>query len=354
MKTTTLSLCLALAAFAGCVKSPTSSDLEVQSIPSASGVYILNEGNYGDAQGARLSLYLPQTDTTYTSIVEAANGGAHLGSTADDFALYHGKLYVLMSGSERLVVLSATSHQILQDAYYPGDVPHDLLIDSTRGCLYITRLYKGSILVVDLTTLNVKDSVAVGQNPMQMALAGGRLFVCNSGYGYDNTVSVINPDTRKVVSSLHVGYGPSGVAVASDGLLYVACTGNAYSTPKVPGMVYRINPSVAAVTDSLSFADPLGGQVVASVKGYVYLIGSSTSYFGGPIHRVAVATGAISLNFIAGTFYGIGTDDATGDVYASDAKSFTAAGTVSIYTQDGAARKTFTAERGPSGFLFRR
>jgi DNA-binding beta-propeller fold protein YncE len=346
-------VCLVLS-LAGCVKSPTEPESGTQTIPPAAGVYVLNEGNYGDVAGARLSLYIPATDTVFRSIVEDANGGAHLGSTGDDFTLFRGNIYVLMSGSERLVVLSGTDHHILRDVYYPGSTPHSMLIDSSRNLIYLTRLFKNSILLVNLQTLQVADSLAVGQNPMDMVLSDGKLFVCNSGYGADRTLSVIDPGIPAVVAAIQVGAGASGIVKGSDGKLWVACTGDAFSVPARPGSVYRINPSTHVLEDSILFAQPLGGTVVASADGYLYVIGSSSSYFGGPVHRISIATLAVTPDYVAGSFYGAGVDDANGDLYLADAKSFSAAGVVSIYTRNGTLKHSFVAERGPSLFLFKR
>jgi YVTN family beta-propeller protein len=340
--------------FVGCVKSPSEPDSGGTIIPAVAGVYVLNEGNYGDVAGARLSLYLPSKDTVYRSLYEDANGGAHLGSTGDDFALFRGKIYVLMSGSERLAVLSAANHQLLQEAFYPGSTPHSMLIDSTRNRIYLTQLFKNGVLFVNLQTLQVTDSVSVGQNPQDMALVNGKLFVCNSGYGADNTVTVINPDTRSVVTTIRVGAGPSGIVLGSDQKLWVACAGNAFGTPALPGGLYRIDPSTNTLVDSIAFAETLGGAIVATTDGYLYVIGSSASYFGGPIHRIQIASRLVTMNFVAGTYYGAGIDDATGDLYLGDAKSFASSGEVSIYTRTGVLKKTFVAERGPSLFLFKR
>ncbi len=338
----------------GCVKNPAEPEPVIPAIPAASGVYVLNEGNYGDVAGARLSLYLPESDTVYHSLFEDANGGAHLGSTGDDFALFRGKLYVLMSGSERLVILSATDHHLLQDTYFPGSTPHTMLIDSLRNTIYITRLYKNSVLFVNLLTLQVMDSISVGHNPQDLALANGKLYVCNSGYGEDNSVTVVNPDTRSVVSIVRVGAGPSGIVTGSDGKLWVACTGNAFGAPMIPGRVYRIDSGTDTVLDSVAFADPLSGTIAASSEGHLYVVGSSASFFGGPIHRIAVASLGVTLNFVPGTFYGAGVDDATGDLYVADAKAFVTSGEVSIFAHNGVLKKKFIAERGPSLFVFKR
>jgi YVTN family beta-propeller protein len=343
-----------LVVISGCVKSPTEPIVAPLAIPDVPGVYVLNEGNFGDNTSARLSFYVAQTDTVYRSVLEASDNGAHLGSTADDFALVGGKLYVLMSGSEKLIVLSSHTHRNQQEAVYSGATPHSLLVDSLRSRIYMTELYKNSILVVDLQSLQVLDSIAVGFNPQEMLLNGGKVFVCNSGYGADNTVSVINPDSRTVVATIRVGVGPSAIVAASDGKLWVACTGNAFSSPVVPGGLYVIDPAPLAVIDSVMFTEALGERVAASADGYLYVIGSSSSFFGGPIHRVAASTKAVTLSFVAGTYYGLGVDAENGDVYVADAKSFAAPGEVSIYTSAGTLKKTFIAERGPSQFLFKR
>jgi YVTN family beta-propeller protein len=340
-------------AVAGCVKSPTEPIVTPLAIPDVAGVYVLNEGNFGDATGARLSFYDPASDSVYRSVVETANDGAHLGSTADDVAMAGGKLYILMSGSEKLVVLSSHTHLVQQEAVYRGATPHSLLIDTLHSTIYITELYKNSILVVDLQSLLVVDTIAVGSNPQEMAMTNGRLFVCNSGYGADNTISVINPASHTVVATLAVGSGPSGITLASDGKLWTVCTGNAYGSPAVSGGLFLVDPVALTVTDSVMFNEPLGDRIAASRDGFVYVIGSSASYFGGPIHRITVSTKAVAEDFIAGTFYGIGVDPSNGDVYGADAKAFTAPGVVSIYASSGALNGTFVVERGPSQFLFK-
>ncbi len=344
-----------LLAASGCTKDPVTPDILTPNIPAVAGVYVMNEGNYGDASGARLSLFVPKTDTVYHSLVEGANGGAHMGSTGDDCALFRGKLYLLMSGSENLMVLSSVDHTILQNAYYPGSTPHAMLIDSTRNVIYIARLYKSSIMILNLQSLAVVDSVGVGANPQQMALAGGNLYVCNSGYGADNRVTVINPDTRSVVTQVRVGDGPTGIVLGSDGKLWVSCTGNAFGMPASYGSIHRINPSTNARVDSVAFTEALWGDLVAGGNGYIYALGTTPgSYYGGPVHRIAVSSLAVTPAFIAGTYYGIGLDDATGDLYLGDAKSFNAAGDVRIYSSDAALKKIFTAERGPTLFMFKR
>jgi DNA-binding beta-propeller fold protein YncE len=338
-----------------CKKDPTGPDVPLAVLPGARGVYILNEGNFGDWEGARLSLYDFERDSIMTDIVESANQGTHLGSTGDDLKMFRNELYALMSGSENLVVLNTATHAIQRSAYFPGWVPHALAIDSVYGRIYITQLYKNTVGVVDLATLAPVDSFAVGANPQEMLIQGSRLFICNSGYGGARSVTVYDLAARRVVTTLTIGLGPTGIVAGSDDRVWVVCTGDAFAVPPVPGSLYRINPATPGVEDSLLFGAPLWGAIDSSPDGYIYVLGVTPgSFYGGPVHRVAVSSKTVTQDFIPGTFYGLAIDRATGDVYLADARGFAAAGEMRIFTQGGVAKRTDAVQRGPAVFAFKR
>jgi len=343
------------AGLTSCTKDPSGPDDSTGGVPAAKGVYVLHEGNYGDPSGARLALYDLALDTVYTDVCEKANQGLHLGSTGDDMVLFRDKLYVLMSGSENLVVLGLPDHRVVQSAYYPGWVPHAMVLDSVRGRIYVTRLFKNSVMALDLATLVVLDSVGVDANPQEMALVGDNLYVCNSGYGAANTVSVLSPSPLTVRGSLRVGAGPTGIVRAGDGALWVACTGNAYATPALPGSVFKIDPASRTVQDSILFTDALWGSIAAGNDGAVYVLGvSAGSFYGGPVHRIQTSSKAVLQSAIAGTFYALAVDQASGDLYCADAKSFTSLGEVRSYSSSLVPKKVKQVERGPAVFAFAR
>ena len=349
--------CVFVAMFAGCKSNPVAPAAEVPAPLLTKGVYVLNEGDYSDPSGARLTVYDKEHDSTYQDVFEGANATQHLGSLGDDMKFYDGKAYILMSHSENLDVINLTDHHLQSAKTYAGATPHDLMIDSTRKKAFVTRLYKNSLLVLNLTTLDVVDSITVGSNPQGMLLAGSQLYVCNSGYGSDNSVSVIDASTDTVRKTIRVGDGPTSAVLASDGRIWVACTGNAFGTPSTKGGVFIINPATNSVQDSVIFDENLFGTIAAGSDGSVYVIGiTSGSFSGGPVHRLVVATKAVTKNFIPGTYYGIAVDETTGDIYAADAKEFAAEGQVSIFKNDGTARTpgNFKTRRGPAVICFKR
>src|SRR5690625_6538024 len=59
-----------------------------------------------------------------------------------------------------------------------------------------------------------------------MVLSGSHLFVANSGFGSDNTVSVIDPESDSVIHTIQVGAGPTRLVDGGDGRLWVVAGGN--------------------------------------------------------------------------------------------------------------------------------
>ncbi len=318
------------------------------------GVYVLNEGNFGDPDGARLSFLDLLTDSVYFDLFEGANSGAHLGSTGDDLEIANGKIYALMSGSENLVVIDTSTHMMTQSATFAGSVPHSLIIDQVRGKIYLTQLYSGSVLVVDLTTLTPMGTIATGLNPQGMVIAGDILFVCNSGYGADRTVSAISTVTNTLITNIVVGDGPTDAVVGVDGKVWVSCTGKAFGTPPSNGSVYVINPISLVVEDSISFPENLWGHITSGSDGNLFLLGvTSGSFYGGPVHRILPFSRAIDLYFIPGTYYALAADPVSGRLYAANARDFQTDGEVDIYEVDATFVQSFPAQRGPGAMAFR-
>ena len=338
----------------GCLQDPSGPSLSAPP-PGVKGVYVLNEGNFGDPSGARLTLYDPVHDSTYRDVFEASNNGSHLGSLGDDMAFLDSTAYIVMSGSENIDVISLSNHTLLRSLVLPGSSPHDILIDAPGKRAYVTRLFKNSVFVLDLISFSVVDSLPVGSNPQGMALAGRMLYVCNSGYGASRTASVIDIAGDSVAKTVVLADGPTGCTSSSDGRIWIACTGNAFGSPATAGKVFIVNPANAAIEDSISFSGNIWGSIVMGGDGYVYLLGVTPgSFTGGPVHRIQASTRAVSLNYIAGTYYALAIDEATGDIYAADAKNFATDGEVRIYSKDGTFKKSFAAQKGPGVIRFRR
>lgn len=225
------------------------------------GVYVLNQGAFGNDASGSVTVYDPETMAT--SSLAAPGGLVQSGAIRD------GKLYLLLNfsnsfstGSGRLDVIDvetgATERQI--------DVGTPRGIAFSGGTAYVTNLYGASITPVDLASGTAGTPIPVGQNPEGLAVSGGELFVANSGFGAGSTLSVIDASTNAVVETLDLGCsGPNEVIADGDGDLWVVCTGSTdFSTGDVTGgQVIAIDAASRDVVARFEYdGETLGGAAL--------------------------------------------------------------------------------------------
>ncbi len=95
----------------------------------------------------------------------------------------------------------------------PQDRPMGMLLDPTRGRLYVSTGRGGSIAVIALEPRpHLQSEVEVGARPWGMALTPNSVFLYTAN-GSSNDVSIVNASTLKVVRKIPVGHSPWGVAI---------------------------------------------------------------------------------------------------------------------------------------------
>jgi len=111
--------------------------------------------------------------------------------------------------------------------------------------IYVTNQLDNTVSVIDGATRKIVATVRVGVSPAQMAVSPDRrsVYVVNTG---SDTVSVLNTDTNTVAGTIALPRRsePVGVAVGANGLIYTADGGS----------------------DRVSVLDTRAGRVVASAR----------------------------------------------------------------------------------------
>lgn len=332
MKRTILML-LSMLLLHGCTQTdPTAPPLE--NPPSADGVYVLNEGGFTKSN-ASLSFYLPDSNKVYPDVFYAANGRS-IGDVANDMVVHDGKAFIVVNNSHKIEVISTETHQSLGTIDVPGNSPNKIVIaNPAKG--YVTNLYKGTVTSFDPVSMTVlNDSIKVGNNPQSMTVLNGKVYVCNSGYGMDSTVSVIDPATDAVVKTITVGSGPTDIGIDSDGELYVRYTGYMdWSDPgkDTPGGIAVIDP----VTDEVKATVPLSltlfghpSKMVVTGKGYGFIIVKNG------IAKFETTTNTITdPQFSNARAYTAAFDEHSETMYYTDAKDFVQNGMLYVVNKFG-------------------
>ncbi|TWV99572.1 YncE family protein [Chitinophaga pinensis] len=331
------------------------------------GFYLLNEGNMG-MNLSTLDYYDRSTGIYKSNIYSEINPGAtkELGDVGNDIGIYGSKLYAVINMSDKVDVLETHSAKRI------GQI-------SIRNCRYIT-FYKGKAYVssyaatignasagagyiaeVDTATLQILRTVSVGRQPEEMAIAGDKLYIANSGgYSpprYERTVSVVDMTTFKEIKRIDVAINLHRVKADKYGDVYVTSRGDYYN---IHSKLYVIDTQKDIVKDSFNLA--ASNLAIAGDSAYVY--SAEWSYI---TNKNTVSYAIINVkdetkvtdNFITDgvdkeikTPYGIAIDPENGDIYVTDAKNYLLPGTLYCFSKSGKKKWSVTAGNIPAHFAF--
>ena len=185
---------IAIAGTAGCGGDEDNETMNGDTTGAVSGVYIVNEGNFGKGNGS-LSFYDPATGTITADVFKSANGKP-LGDTANDVVVHNGKVWVVVNNSQTIEVLDAnTNKSVGQVAFPDGGSPYSLTMDAAGTYGYVPLLWGNALARVNLISMSVDKVTEVGGNPTDCAIANGKVYVNNSGteatYGNGTQVAVV-------------------------------------------------------------------------------------------------------------------------------------------------------------------
>ena len=129
-------------------------------------------------------------------------------------------LYVAnMRGASVSVIDTATLKQTAQIAVGKAPVQVGFAPDGRQA--YVSLSGENKLGVIDTATQKLIGAVAVGRTPVQMyaTVDGRQVYVANQGSSSepDDRVSVVDPQTLKVLATLTTGKGAHGVAISRDG-----------------------------------------------------------------------------------------------------------------------------------------
>jgi YVTN family beta-propeller protein len=324
---------------------PTNSENDVN--VSLTGVFILNEGNFGASNGT-LSFYDPQQKTVQNNIFQNINS-RDLGDVVQSMTIIDSLGYIVVNNSATIEIISLQTWLSKGTINLSGASPR-ILAPVSGSKAYVSNLYSGNVLIIDPGMGSVSGTITVGTNPDAIVIAEGKAYVANHGYGWDNTISVIDTETDQVINTIFVADNPAGMDRDEFGNIHVYCSGNYvdFNDPNddTDGGIYIINPISDTVIDSVIITGhPAGGYTNHNGKGYYMLNGVIYAY---PVGNVGVAHNSL----ISGFFYDFNVNKQDGRIFALDAKDYTQAGDLKIYDSFGTLQETHTVGIIPAEVVF--
>lgn len=319
------------------------------------GVLILNQGGFfkGNASVSYLS---DDFLTQQNNIFSLVNPTITLGDTAQDIGFYGDLAFIVLNVSNKIEVVNRYTMKHIATIKTGLDNPRYIAFSNDKG--FVTNWGDGGstsddfIAVLNLSNYTVSSSIAVVEGPERIIASNSKLYVAHlGGYGYGNTISVIDGSTNAVSAKVNVGDVPNSLKI-NDGFLYVICGGKpSYATTETAGSFVKINVSNNIVSSSINFpakTHPSNLDIVDSTV--FYTVGSD-------IYKSTLAATTLPTTPLFSTtaqdVYGVYSFAVHNNkIYVGDAGDYSSNGKVFIYSATGALEKEYAVGIIPAGFYF--
>lgn len=327
--------------------------------PQSSGVFIVNEGNFG-YENASLSYYDIENELLYNDIFFNTNG-LPLGDVAISMSIRDSLGYVVVNGSGKVYVFNVNNFALQGKITGLTSPRYIHFVNDYKA--YVTDLYARSVAVVDPVSMFVSGQVDVNNNdplyyqhPTEQMVAYQK-FVFTNCWSFDNTILVIDAEVDQVVDSVEVLIQPQSMVMDKNNKLWVLSDGGFEDNPyghEQPALM-RIDAASLLIEKVWRFdLDDLPSELC--ING-----GGDTLYFlNRHVYRHAIQSAGDPTVFAespyagaSGGFYGLAVDPERSDVYVADAIDLVQNGVVYRFNAGGQALDTLKVGIIPGSFCFK-
>lgn len=314
----------------------------------SSGIIITNEGLFG-TNTASLS-FINDEGTITNDIFGAANPGVELGNTAQGMGFNGDYAYIVLNGSQTVKVVNRTTFELITTIDAGLENPRHIAFSNGKG--YVTNWGDAGdaeddyVAIINLETNLVENTIPVSEGPERIIEVDGKLYVTQQGgYGYGNTISVIDA-TSNAVTEITVADVPLAM-LEKDGFLYVICGGKqAWTQDETEGGLFQIDLGTNTITKQYDFEMGEHPNYLGAFENQLYFV------LDAGIYSINLNDAAPEHNLLAQTdvaiTYGFSIID--DKIYIADAVDYVSPGEITIYSLDGVEIDSQIVGLLPNGF----
>ena len=314
----------------------------------SNGIFVLNEGLFGN-NTASVS-HIDTSGTLENDIFTTQNPSMTLGNTGQGMGFNDDYAYVVLNGSNEIKIINSTTFAFVTSITDQISNPRNITFYNGNG--YVTNWGDGFdttddyVAVIDLTTNTVTSTISVAEGAEEIVQKDGKLFVAHQGgYGYGNSVSVIDIATS-TVESITVGDVPSTIKVDDD-YLYVLSTGKqAWTGDETQGSIHKIDLSDYNNHVTIDFQATEHPSYLAVDDTDLYYV------LNGDIYKMALTDTTlptVAFNSSNNAQLPYGFDKIDDKLYLLDAVDYVSSGKVFVYDESGSLLIEYTVGPLPNG-----
>lgn len=312
------------------------------------GVFISCEGAFG--QGNAAVYFLDLTKMAYVPDIYKVVNQEPLGDVLHSITFEDNKAYLVINNSGKITQVSDNMFE--KTGSIEGlSAPTEMEIEDGKG--YIGSLYSQHVLVANMNTLKIEDSLFLGEQSNRIHENDDLLWVLSQSEYQGRTkdhIYFINL-SDSTVDSVKVGSNPTDWAFGDNDELFVYCRGSESADGPA---IYSINTDTPDLTKKIEVNAQNGffSKIAYDKKQNRVLIQLEDGIYTYRSGDAAVNTTAlIDLSEIE-SLYALDVSPDNGDIFVGDARDFNSAGAVYIYSGDGQPKTALQVGIGPNNFYF--
>ncbi len=316
----------------------------------AVGVFVVNEGNFTEANGS-VGFYNPQDQSVVTDVYAEENGVAP-GGVLQSVYFYNNLAFIIDQVGSRIEVVEAETFKPVATIETGLSTPRYMVVANGKG--YVSNwgpfdsnfnLPESFVAVIDLNDFTISKTIPATSGPEGLFAFGNRVLVAAS---FAAEVQILDTDNDSFTGKIDVADGPKTFVEDKNGKVWLL------SSSYVTGAALsQLDAAAGTVLKSFPVSSSAMRLAINGSGDQLYYLAAP---FGADAEVKTVgidATEDASEALItAPNLYGLGVDPASGIIYVGNHNGFQGNGTVLRY--DGATMlDSFAAGVGPNGFVFR-
>jgi hypothetical protein len=258
------------------------------------GLYVLSEGSFGQSDGQLV--YYDYDATTGKYVRNDAKRFRNYGETPNDLIIYGSKMYCAITGSSTaggtVRVINPFTGETVRDISVTREsvTQQPRRLTALNGKVYVT-LYSGAVAQIDTASYTTRVIPLGGTFSEGVCVSGQSLYICHSGQGAGNSISVVNTATFTETETITVPYNPVNILNAGNNELYIN-TASVWSGPAAgnPANLHVLNTASKQITHTFDLAV----EFIAAGRNYVYGTATDWTDYGGILKKISVADKSVS------------------------------------------------------------
>ncbi|MBN2225860.1 MAG: hypothetical protein JW763_00700 [candidate division Zixibacteria bacterium] len=190
--------------------------------------------------------------------------------------------YVINSGTDEIQIIDLVTEQTVSFINTGASTNPYWMEFSDDRYAFVSFLLTNELAKVDMQKGNVVQTIPVGHSPEGVLITQGKVYVANSGYNWGTgdweigSVMVYDIASEMIIDTVYVDWNPQYMALDDSGRIHVVCTGDYYSSF---GAIDVIDPATDTIMASFSIGGS-PGQITIGPDHVAYLAGAGWTFSG--------------------------------------------------------------------------